>query len=133
MEGLDDCERAPSGGSAKAGAAATGGLDDGEPWDASDDFDRNAAAPDDSHAAAPDDESLFAVLFYNTVSEWIQSGLFKILLYDGMFGKVIAATGMNLLYDFNCVTHDFLGQHAFEGSHSNLIRGTLSCTKPSYC
>ena len=30
---------------------------------------------------------------------------------------VIATTGMNLLkgslYDFNCVTHDFLGQHAF--------------------
>ena len=56
-------------------------------------------------------------LFFYTASEWIQSGLFKILFYDGMFGIVIATTGMNLfkgsLYDFDCITHYFLWQYAF--------------------
>ena len=51
-EGLDDGERAPPRGSAKpaaeAGAAAMGVLDEGEPWDASDDFDSHATAPNDS-------------------------------------------------------------------------------------
>ena len=55
--------------------------------------------------------------FFYSASEWIQSGLFKILFHDGMLGIVIATTGMNLfkgsLYDFNCVTNDFLGQYAF--------------------
>ena len=49
--------------------------------------------------------------FFYTASEWIQSGLFKTLSYDGL----IATTGMNLfkgsLYDFDCVTHDFLRQY----------------------
>ena len=45
--------------------------------------------------------------------------------YDRMFAIVIATTQMNLfkgsLYDFDCVSHDFLGQHAFQRSHSNLV------------
>ena len=48
MEGLDDGERAPPVGSAEPGAAAMEGLHDGEPWDASDDFDGHAAAADES-------------------------------------------------------------------------------------
>ena len=60
---------------------------------------------------------VFSQSFFYTASEWIQSGLFKILFHDGMLGIVIATTGMNLfkgsLYDFNCVTNDFLGQYAF--------------------
>ena len=60
---------------------------------------------------------VFSQSFLYVASEWIQSGLFNILFYDGMFSIVIATTGMNFfkgsLYDFNCVTHDFLWQHAF--------------------
>ena len=66
------------------------------------------------HAGA---SKVFSHSFFVTASEWIQSGLFKILFHDGMLGIVIATTGMNLfkgsLYDFNCVTNDFLGQYAF--------------------
>ena len=63
---------------------------------------------------------VFSQSFFYTTSEWFQSGLFKLLFYDGMLGIdliVIAKTGMNLfkgsLYDFDCFTHDFLGQYAF--------------------
>ena len=40
--------------------AATGGLDDGEPWDASDDF--------DSHATAPESRRQSAVVEHSTVA-----------------------------------------------------------------
>ena len=60
---------------------------------------------------------VFSQSFFYTASEWIQSGLFKILFNDGMFGIVIATTWMNLfkgsLYEFYCFTHIFLGQYAF--------------------
>ena len=80
-------------------------------------------------------ESLFTV-FFLSASEWIQSGLFKILFHDGMFGIVIATTGMNLfkvsLYDFNWSLTTFSGNTRF----NDPIRISFeepSCTKPSYC
>ena len=56
-------------------------------------------------------------ILQQSASKLIQSDLFKILFYDGMFGIVIATRGMNpfrgSLYDFECITHDFLGQYVF--------------------
>ena len=57
---------------------------------------------------------------------------FQVPANDGMFGDkigvVIAMTGVNIckgsLYDFDCVTYDFLGQHAFELSHPTFVHKT---------
>ena len=50
--------------------------------------------------------------FFNTASEWIQSGLFKMFLHDGVFCVGIAAARMNLfkdsLYNFASATKGFL-------------------------
>ena len=51
-------------------------------------------------------------------SENIQHGLFKIILYDGMFCVGIAAAEMNRfkggLYNFASATQGFLRQHSFQ-------------------
>ena len=56
--------------------------------------------------------------------------------YDGMFSIGIAEAGLNCfkgsLHDFDCFIHNFLGQQAFKGFHSNLVQGTV-CTKPALC
>ena len=59
--------------------------------------------------------SLFKIL--QASGSRLVTSKFKILFYDGMLGIVIATTGTNLLkgslYDFDCVTQDFLWQHVF--------------------